>query len=98
MARKVGAQGVGGVPPDLAARVGREHPDDLLHQRNRHEDSCCSHEGTERTARHRLVDEVPHDLRIDKLKADVGQDQHGGEGHEPLLLPNVLEQESTVLP
>ena len=50
------------------------------------------------TARHRFIDEVPHDLRIDELEADIGQDQHGGERHDALLLPKVLEQECTVLP
>ena len=27
-----------------------------------------------------------------RLQTDVGQDQHGGEGNDTLLLPEVLEQ------
>ena len=46
---------------------------------------------------YRLVDEVLHDLRVDELEADVGQDQHGDEGHDALLPPDILEQECAVL-
>ena len=46
MTREVGPQGVGGIPPDLAARVGRKHADDLLHQGHGDENSGGNHQVT----------------------------------------------------
>jgi hypothetical protein len=84
MRRKVAAQVICRLPGEVFPRPDGEHSDPLLQQCQGDEEQGPGRKGSRFLARRGAVDDPAHDLRIEELEPDAGEQQRGGENKKTL--------------
>ena len=84
-------------PSHLLARIRGPYVDYLLHNSDADEQSRGRQQPTQRSASHGLIDKVAHDLGIQNLEADPGQEQGSSDDHQHPLRTRVFRQQPCVL-
>ena len=95
--REIGPESVGGGPADAAARVRRQHVDELLGNRDDREERGGAYQPADRAAGESFVDEVADYLRAEELKTDADEQKRRHGGHQARLRTQVARQQVYVL-